>query len=88
MAGDERGRPAEESSDSAAIEIIVDDDGTVIFTDLPPELQQIVDELNPDAPRSTVCLLPEGPEDPADDEAQDAQRAGSGGPENSTDPNR
>lgn len=45
-------------STGAAIEIIVDAEGRVIFTDLPPELQAIVDELDPDSPRSHVCLIP------------------------------
>jgi len=42
----------------APIEIIVDADGNVIFTDLPPELQDVLAELAPDSPRSTVCLIP------------------------------
>lgn len=50
----------------AGIEIIVDADGNVIFTDLPPELQAIVDELDPDSPRSTVCLVPPADAPPAD----------------------
>jgi hypothetical protein len=56
--GEPEGAPPPAGVSGAPIEIILDADGNVIFTDLPPELQEILDELNPDAPRSTVCLVP------------------------------
>ncbi len=49
-----------------ALELIINDDGSVTFVDLPPELLDIAHALNPDDP--LVCerraLLPKPPEDP------------------------
>jgi hypothetical protein len=48
-----------------ALELIINDDGSVTFVDLPPELLDIAHALNPDDP--LVCerraLLPRTPED-------------------------
>lgn len=43
------------SGSGAPIEIIVGPDGRVVFTDLPPELQAILKELDPSADESPAC---------------------------------
>lgn len=39
--------------------IYIDPDGTVTLTDLPPELREVVDALNPIHPRTTPDPLPQ-----------------------------
>lgn len=90
MADNDEPTPPQDDPPPAPIEIIVDDDGQVFFTDLPPELQAIVDELNPDAPRSTVCLIP-APDAAADTDEEGGEADAHGAapcPETSTDAKR
>jgi hypothetical protein len=42
--------------------IYIDTDGTVTLTDLPPELREVAEALDPSSPWSTLCPLP-GPGD-------------------------
>jgi hypothetical protein len=46
--------------------IYIDTDGTVTLTDLPPELREVAEALDPSSPWSTLCPLPgPGDRDPA-----------------------
>lgn len=50
--------------------IEIDADGRVVFTDLPPELVDLVKELNPDA--VIACDLPQKPEDEEEEATEDS----------------
>ena len=58
MTQEKPGREVTADPQGAPIEIILDGEGQVVFTDLPPELLEVVGALDPDAPRGpTFCPI-------------------------------